>query len=56
MLSQHESNAPAAIAEMEAWQANEPEEVAGGKMRWWLLGVAVVLVLVAIGSAAMFWG
>jgi hypothetical protein len=52
VLSDHESTAPLALAEMEAYQP--PESASGG--RWWLLALAAGVVIVTVGAAAMWWG
>jgi hypothetical protein len=48
VLSQHESDAPVALAEIEAYKG--PEASAPSSRPWWLLAVAVLAVLVMVGT------
>jgi hypothetical protein len=48
VLSHHEPDAPVALAEIEAYRG--PEASAASSRPWWLLAVAVVAVLVTVGT------
>jgi phage FluMu protein Com len=50
VLSRHEPDAPVALAEIEAYNGPEARAPAPSSPPWWLLAVAVLAVLVTVGT------
>jgi hypothetical protein len=53
VLSNHESTAPAALAEMDAYRGPES---APSSVGWWVFALVMLLVILAVTIAALLWG